>query len=437
MRLAVIGTGYVGLSLGACFAEIGHDVVCVDSNATKIRALQKGRVPIYEPGLSDLVKRNVQAQRLRFSTDVGSAIEWALVVMSAVGTPADGNHRADLSQVKEVAEAFGQYCDGYKLFVNKSTVPVGTGALCKQIIDAQRMKRSAVFEYDVVANPEFMREGAAVADCLKPDRIVVGVQSDRACAIMEMLHKPIIEKGSIFFRTTVESAEIIKYASNAMLATKISFMNEIARLCERVGADITAVERGVGLDARIGRRFLHAGIGFGGSCFPKDLSALIAIGKHHGSDLLILQAVRDANEAQKQILVAKLLERLPDLTGRHIAVWGLAFKPKTDDMRESPALTIIDALLEGGAQVTAFDPAAMPNSKKNYLPKIRYAKTALAAVKGADALLLVTDWDEFRSVDFAAIKKLMRGTVVGDGRNIWQPEEVRKHGLTYFSIGRA
>ncbi|OGY90443.1 MAG: UDP-glucose 6-dehydrogenase [Candidatus Komeilibacteria bacterium RIFCSPLOWO2_01_FULL_52_15] len=436
MKVAVIGTGYVGLTVGACFAETGHEVICVDIDDRKIKGLKRGKLPIYEPGLGDLVERNTREKRLSFGTDTGDAIEWADVVFSAVGTPPDKDHRADVTAIKDVARQFGAHLNGYKIFVNKSTVPVGTGAVCRELIATEVRKRNAQHEFDVISNPEFLREGVAVADSLKPDRIVIGATSDRAVQVMKKLYLPIIEKGSLFFVTDSASAEIIKYASNALLATKISFMNEIAQLCERVGADITAVERGVGLDNRIGRRFLHAGIGFGGSCFPKDVDALAQTGRDNGYEFRIVRAVQEVNERQKVHLYEKLVQHIPAIDGSVVAVWGLAFKPKTDDMREAPSIGIIQKLLKAGARVQVFDPAAMDVAKKHYFPKIRYAKNPMEAVVGADALLLLTDWDEFRGVDFVEVKKRMRGALIGDGRNIWQPEEVRAAGFVYFSIGR-
>ncbi len=435
MKVTVIGTGYVGLTVGACLAETGHEIRCVDVDAQKIENLQRGILPIYEPGLDDLVQRNATSERLQFTTDIGKSIAWAEVVFSAVGTPPDKDFRADLTAVKQVAASFGQYANGYKLFVNKSTVPVGTGALCKEIITAEFKKRAVSFNYDQVSNPEFLREGVAVADCLKPDRIVVGAESERAFELMRKLYLPIIDKGSAFFTTNIASAEIIKYASNALLATKISFMNEIAQLCERVGADIIAVERGVGLDDRIGRRFLHAGIGFGGSCFPKDVDALILTGRDKQYEFKIIQAVQEVNRLQKHVPFEKLQKAIPDLKGTKIALWGLAFKPKTDDMREAPSLVLIKELLGAGALVSAFDPVAMEVSKK-YYPDIEYAPHALDAVKGAAALILVTEWDEFRSVDFRVLAGLMSRKVIIDGRNIWQPAELRALGFEYHSIGR-
>lgn len=436
MRIAVIGTGYVGLTVGTCLAETGHDVRCVDVDTAKIENLKRAILPIYEPGLNELVERNVESSRLQFTTDIASAIQWAEIVFSAVGTPSDKDHRADLTAVMQVAKAFGTHANDHKLFVNKSTVPVGTGVLCRRIITDLFKKRGITCGYDQVSNPEFLREGVAVDDCLKPDRIIVGAETDHAYEIMRKLYLPIIDKGSVFFTTSIESAEIIKYASNALLATKISFMNEIAQLCERVGADITDVERGVGLDNRIGRRFLHAGIGFGGSCFPKDVDALILIGKDKKYEFRIIQAVQDVNRLQKNIPLEKLKKAIPDLRGKKIAVWGLAFKPKTDDMREAPSIVLIKQLLDAGALVAAFDPVAMEVSKKSYFPNIQYTEHALDAVKGADALVLITDWDEFRSVDFRNVGMLMRNKLIIDGRNIWQPAELRALGFEYHSIGR-
>lgn len=435
MRVAIVGTGYVGLTQGVCLAEIGHDVVCVDIDEKKIKSLKRGKVTFYEPGLDDMMQRNTDAQRLTFTTDVKKAIQHAEIVFSAVGTPEGEDHRADLTAVRAVARDFGRYANEYKVFVNKSTVPVGTAQECENIVHDEFVRRSVTFGYDVVSNPEFLREGVAVQDFLKPDRIIVGSKSSHATEMMNKLYTPIIEKGAVFFSTDIQSAEVIKYAANAFLATKISFMNEIASFCEQVGADVTEVEHGIGLDSRIGRRFLHAGIGFGGSCFPKDLHALIQSGKDHGYEFKIISEVQRVNQLQKEVLAKKLMSHMPNLSHKTITLWGLSFKQKTDDMREAPSLTIIEQLLMHGARIRAYDPVAMDNCKK--LKKdVRYEKSALEAAKGSDALLLITDWDEFRGVDFEKLRSVMRGDLIGDGRNIWKPSDVRSAGFRYFSIGR-
>lgn len=435
MKIAVIGTGYVGLTTGTCLSEIGHSVVCCDIDAKKIALLKSGAIPIYEPGLEELVRRNTQAGRLHFSTHVESALRDADAVFTAVGTPPAADHRADISAVLAVAKLFGAFCEKTCLFINKSTVPVGTADRCHEIVTRALAERNASIQFSVISNPEFLREGTAVQDTLKPDRIVVGADSSEAFAAMRNIYQPIIEKGSVFFETDIRSAELIKYASNALLATKISFMNELSRLCDAVGADIISVEGGVGLDARIGRRFLHAGIGYGGSCFPKDVDALIATAHDAAINLTIAAAVQSVNDEQKLLLLAKMRQLLAPLKGKTIALWGLSFKPKTDDMREAPSIPIIDGLIADGARVVAYDPVARDNAQKIF-PTIMFAETALAAVEGADALALLTEWDEFRSVDFGDIKKRMNGSQIFDGRNIWNPSIIASHGLQYTGIGR-
>ncbi|MBU0981394.1 UDP-glucose/GDP-mannose dehydrogenase family protein [Patescibacteria group bacterium] len=434
MKIAVIGTGYVGLVTGTCFAELGNDVLCVDIDEAKIQNLKNGIIPIYEPGLSELVLRNQKENRLNFTTDIKAAIEWSEVIFSAVGTPPDKDHRADLSAVKAVAKSVGLYLNGYKVFVNKSTVPVGTSHLVKTIIEEESR---AAHPFDIVDNPEFLREGSAVKDFLNPDRIVCGVESDKAKEQMEKLYKPLVRAGRPLLFTDLASAEIIKYASNSFLATKISFINEVANFCELVGADITQVAKGVGLDDRIGSRFLHAGIGYGGSCFPKDVQAFIQTGKDKGHTFKILEAVEDVNNSQKLKIVEKVLRRMPGLKNKKIAIWGLAFKPKTDDMREAPSLKIIPELVAHGAKVSAFDPVASDNARSILgNENISYAASPYEAAENADAIILITEWDEFRSLDLHRVKESMQGSLFFDGRNIYDPLEMQSFGFKYESLGR-
>ncbi len=434
MKITVVGTGYVGLVTGTCFAELGNDVICLDIDQAKIDRLKKGEIPIYEPGLEELVLRNQKEGRLNFSTDAKAGIEWAEVIFSAVGTPPDKDHRADLSAVKAVAKTVGQNLNGYKVFVNKSTVPVGTSHMVKEII---KENLKTAMDFDVVDNPEFLREGSAVKDFLNPDRIVCGVESDRAREAMEKLYQPLVRSGRPLLFTDIHSAEVIKYASNSFLATKISFINEVANFCELVGADVTQVAKGMGLDERIGSRFLHAGIGYGGSCFPKDVQAFIQTGKDKGYEFKILEQVEAVNEAQKLRIVEKILKEIPDLNGKTVAVWGLAFKPKTDDMREASSLAIVPKLLEKGAKVRAFDPVAAENAKKILgETNIEYFNSPFDAASGADILVLVTEWDEFRALDLQKLKTTMKDTYIFDGRNVYNPEEMGKLGFKYFSVGR-
>ena len=435
MKLAFIGTGYVGLVSGTCMAEIGHEVICADIDKKKIDKLKRGGIPIYEFGLEELVKENVRQERLSFTTDVGRAIREADVIFSAVGTPPDPKTgEADLKYVFAVAETFGKNLNGYKIFVNKSTVPVGTA---ERVREAIARASDGKHEFDVVSNPEFLREGAAVKDFLNPDRVVVGADSERAWEIMEKIYRPIARSGRPVVLTDVKSAEIIKYASNAFLATKISFINEIARFIDKAGGNVKEVSRGMGFDSRIGSRFLYAGIGYGGSCFPKDVKALIHTGKEHGMDFTILEAVEAANEKQKLLPVVHLKKSLKTLKGKRIALWGLSFKPRTDDAREAPALSIIAALTRVGATVSAFDPVATENAKgfigRN--PKVKYVTKQYDALDKADALVIVTEWDEFRTADYKEIGKRMKGNVIVDGRNILEREEAEAAGFTYFGIG--
>lgn len=435
MKLAFIGTGYVGLVSGTCMAEIGHEVVCADIDRKKIGKLKRGGIPIYEFGLEELVRENVRQGRLSFTTDVGKAIRGADVIFSAVGTPPDPKTgEADLKYVFSAAEVFGKNLNGYKIFVNKSTVPVGTA---ERVHEAIAKASDDKHEFDVVSNPEFLREGAAVKDFLNPDRVIVGADSERAWEIMEKVYRPIARSGRPVVLTDVKSAEIIKYASNAFLATKISFINEIARFIDKAGGNVKEVSRGMGFDSRIGSRFLYAGIGYGGSCFPKDVKALIHTGKEHGMDFTILEAVEAANERQKLLPVAHLKKSLKTLKGKKIALWGLSFKPRTDDARESPALSIIEALTKAGAIVTAFDPVATENAKEfiGRNARVKYATKQYDAANGADALVIVTEWDEFRTADYVELAKRMKGDVIIDGRNILEREEAETAGFVYYGIG--
>lgn len=430
-RIAVIGTGYVGLVTGTCLAEIGHDVICADISEDKIESLNRGVVPIYEPGLEELIVRNVKEGRLSFTTDTSQAIRSSEAVFSAVGTPMGENHAADLRFVKAVAEDFGRNLNTYKIFVNKSTVPVGTGDMVKSII-----KKLTKAKFDVVSNPEFLREGSAVKDFLTPDRIVIGCESSHAEKVISEIYRPIVRSQSPLVKTGIRSAELIKYAANSMLAVRISFMNEIAQYADLVGADVKQVAYGIGLDERIGPRFLQAGIGYGGSCFPKDVAALVESGKSAGYQFKILQATQDVNQQQYKVITQKLKGFLKNLKGKRIAVWGLSFKPKTDDVRDAPAALVIRDLLKLGASVTAFDPVATEDFKKHYLElSIDYAQERYSALKDANALVLVTEWDEFRIVDVKKMKKLMKQPVLIDGRNIYDPDLLRGAGFKYVGIG--
>ena len=436
MKIAVVGTGYVGLVTGSCLADVGMEVTCVDVNAEKIANLKKGVLPIYEPGLEDIVERNVAAGRLHFTTVLAEAVNGAEAAFIAVGTPPGEDGSADLRYVLAVAREIGETMTDYLVVITKSTVPVGTAEKVRRELAAALQKRGAQLPYDVASNPEFLKEGAAIEDFMKPDRIVCGVQSERAQEVLSRLYKPFTLNGHPVYFMDVPSAEMTKYAANAMLATKISFMNDIANLCEVLGADVNMVRKGIGSDPRIGNRFIYPGIGYGGSCFPKDVKALVRTGAENGYALRILQAVEDVNEDQKHVMVDKVKKQFgTDLRGRHFAMWGLSFKPETNDMREAPALVICEELLEAGATVTAYDPVAIEESKHMIGDRIRYAKDAYAALAGADALLLVTEWREFRVPDWAKVGKLLRQKVVIDGRNIYSGPELRKLGFTYAGIG--
>lgn len=432
MKIAVIGSGYVGLTVGTCLAELGNDVICVDIDKKKIDDLNKGIVPIYEPGLEDMLERNFKEKRISFTTDIKAAIGVSDVIFIAVGTPLGKDHKADLSFVKQVAKDIGAYMNGYKIIVNKSTVPVGTAQLVRDIIKQNQMKD---IEFDVVSNPEFLREGEAINDFMIPDRIVIGVDSEKARKIMEDIYKGIARTNRPIMFTDTKSAEIIKYASNAMLATRISFMNEIARLCERSGGDVKEVAKGMGLDSRIGPRFLQAGVGYGGSCFPKDVKALAQTMNHHEVESKILQAVEQVNEEQKRSLLPKIKKLVPDLNGKTIAIWGLAFKPKTDDMREAPSIVIIEQLQGEGAKIKAFDPEAKETAKK-VLKDAEYVNDPYDAIKDADALVIVTEWNEFRNLDKERMKQLLKQPNVIDGRNVYEPNEMKELGFNYISVGR-
>jgi len=436
MNIAIVGTGYVGLVSGACFAEMGVDVTCVDIDQNKIDRLLLGEIPIYEPGLEDMVKRNVEAGRLHFTTDLTSCLDDVEVVFSAVGTPPDEDGSADLKYVLAVARTFVRHIKKYTILVTKSTVPVGTAQKVKAVIQEELDKRGEKVAFEVASNPEFLKEGAAVKDFMTPDRVVVGTESIRACKIMSRLYKPFMLSGERMIFTDIPSAEMIKYAANSMLATRISFMNDIANLCERVGADVNMVRKGVGSDTRIGKKFLYAGCGYGGSCFPKDVKALIKTAEQNGCEMKVLKAVEEVNEKQKSILFEKLQRHYAgSLKGRTIALWGLAFKPETDDMREAPALVLIDKLTGSGCMVKVYDPIAMGECKRRIGDKVIYCKDMYDAVVDADALLLVTEWKEFRMPSFAVLEKTMAGKVIVDGRNIYDKEEVAEHGFVYYKIG--
>lgn len=435
MNIAIVGTGYVGLVSGACFAEMGVDVTCVDIDQNKIDRLLLGEIPIYEPGLEDMVKRNVEAGRLHFTTDLTSCLDDVEVVFSAVGTPPDEDGSADLKYVLAVARTFGRHIKKYTILVTKSTVPVGTAQKVKAVIQEELDKRGEKVAFEVASNPEFLKEGAAVKDFMTPDRVVVGTESIRACKIMSRLYKPFMLSGERMIFTDIPSAEMIKYAANSMLATRISFMNDIANLCEQVGADVNMVRKGVGSDTRIGKKFLYAGCGYGGSCFPKDVKALIKTAEQNGCEMKVLKAVEEVNEKQKSILFEKLQRHYAgSLKGRTIALWGLAFKPETDDMREAPALVLIDKLTGSGCMVKVYDPIAMGECKRRIGDKVIYCKDMYDAVVDADALLLVTEWKEFRMPSFAVLEKTMAGKVIVDGRNIYDKEEVAEHGFVYYKI---
>lgn len=436
MKIAIVGTGYVGLVSGTCFSEMGINVTCVDVDRSKIEKLEQGIIPIYEPGLEDMVVRNHKAGRLKFTTDLTSCLNDVDVVFSAVGTPPDEDGSADLKYVLEVARTIGANMNKYLVVVTKSTVPVGTAQKVKAAIQAELDKRGVDLEFDVASNPEFLKEGDAIDDFMKPDRVVVGVESDRAKELMERLYKPFMMNNYRMIFTDIPSAEMIKYAANSMLATRISFMNDIANLCELVGADVNMVRKGIGSDSRIGSKFLYPGCGYGGSCFPKDVKALIKTAQQNGYDMEVLKAVESVNDRQKSILFDKLNNHFDsNLSGKQVAIWGLSFKPETDDMREAPSLVIIEKLIEAGATVKVYDPIAMEECERKIGSTVTYAKDIYDAVLDADALLLVTEWKEFRVPSWGVIQKSMRNAVVIDGRNIYDTKELSQAGFEYYSIG--
>ncbi|WP_321345468.1 UDP-glucose/GDP-mannose dehydrogenase family protein [uncultured Draconibacterium sp.] len=438
MKISVVGTGYVGLVSGTCFAETGVNVTCVDIDQKKIDNLKNGIIPIYEPGLEDIYKKNVEKGRLEFTTNLAESIKDADSVFIAVGTPPDEDGSADLKYVLGVAREIGKSMDHYLVVVTKSTVPVGTSMKVKQAILEELEKRGEDIPFDVASNPEFLKEGSAVNDFLKPDRIVIGTESKEAQKVMKRLYKPFLLNGHPILFMDITSSEMTKYAANSMLATKISFINDIANLCEIVGADVDNVRKGIGSDARIGNKFIYPGTGYGGSCFPKDVQALIRTADEHNYSLEILKAVESVNYRQKEVLFTKLNKRFNgNLKGKKFAMWGLAFKPKTDDMREAPSLVIIERLLEAGASVVAYDPVAMEEANRILGDKISYAKDEYEALIDADALILVTEWSEFRLPNFRVLEKLLNNKLIFDGRNIYDPEELEELGFEYYAIGRS
>ncbi len=436
MKISIAGTGYVGLVTGTCFAEVGIDVTCVDVDKEKIENLKKGIIPIYEPGLEEMVHRNIKKERLHFSTDLAETFEDTEVIFSAVGTPPDEDGSADLKYVLEVARTVGQNMNDYLLMVTKSTVPVGTAKKVKKAMQEELDKRGVDIPFDVASNPEFLKEGAAVDDFLKPDRIVIGLESKRAEELMSRLYKPFTMNGHPVIFMDIVSAEMTKYTANSMLATKISFMNDIANLCEIVGADVNMVRNGIGTDSRIGPKFIYPGAGYGGSCFPKDVKALIRTSEENGHPLRVLQAVEDVNEDQKSVMYKKVARHFNnDLKGKIFGLWGLSFKPRTDDMREAPSLVVIDKLLEAGAKVKAYDPAAIKEAKRKIGDIITYASDQYEALIDVDGLIIMTEWNEFKFPNFNVMKKLMKNYLIFDGRNIYDVSEMKERGFTYYCIG--
>lgn len=436
MKIAVVGTGYVGLVSGTCFSETGVDVACVDVDERKISMLNNGHIPIYEPGLEDIFKRNVEKGRLTFTTSLKDSLTDAEAIFIAVGTPPDEDGSADLKYVLGVAREIGRHMQNYVVVVTKSTVPVGTSLKVKKAIQEELDARNVEIPFDVASNPEFLKEGSAVDDFLKPDRIVVGIESPEAEKTMRRLYKPFLLNGHPILFMNIASSEMTKYAANSMLATKISFMNDIANLCELVGADVTMVRKGIGSDTRIGNKFIYPGTGYGGSCFPKDVQALVRTAEEYGHPLEILKAVETVNYRQKSVLVSKIKNHFGDLKGLKFALWGLSFKPKTDDMREAPSLVVIDKLLSEGALVVAYDPVAMDEARRILGDKIAFAKDEYDACIDADALIIVTEWPEFRMPNFRVLEKLMKTKTIFDGRNIYEPEEMNELKFSYYSIGR-
>lgn len=436
MRIAIVGTGYVGLVTGTCFAEMGVHVTCVDIDENKINKLKEGIVPIYEPGLDEMVRRNVDAGRLNFTTSLKAVLPEVEVVFSAVGTPPDEDGSADLKYVLSVAREFGQNINEYKLLVTKSTVPVGTAAKVREAVTEELAKRGIEVPFDVASNPEFLKEGAAIKDFMTPDRVVVGTDNEKARKLMARLYKPFMLSGERMIFTDIPSAEMIKYAANSMLATRISFMNDIANLCEIVGADVNMVRKGIGSDTRIGKKFLYPGIGYGGSCFPKDVKALIHTAHEKGYEMKVLKAVEEVNEKQKIVLYHKLRNYFKgDLKGKTVALWGLSFKPETDDMREAPSLVIIDALINSGANVKVYDPIAMDECRRRIGDKVTYCRDMYDAASEADAVMLLTEWNQFRLPSIPVLNKIMKDRVIFDGRNIYDKEELTAAGFQYFKIG--
>lgn len=437
MKIAIVGSGYVGLVTGACFSDMGVEVTCIDIDAGKIARLKRGEVPIYEPGLDEMVLRNQDAGRLRFSTDLASVLPDVEAVFCAVGTPPDEDGSADLSYVLEVARTIGRHLTGYVCVVTKSTVPVGTADKVRAAISGELDKRGLTVDFDVASNPEFLKEGAAISDFMRPDRVVVGVDNQRARTLMERLYRPFMLSADRMIFTDIRSAEMIKYAANAMLATRISFMNDIANLCDCVGADVEMVRRGIGADRRIGVKFLYPGCGYGGSCFPKDVKAIINTACAHGYDMRVLRAVEEVNHDQKELLFRKLMRHFEgDIRGRTVAMWGLAFKPGTDDMREAPALVLIEKILQAGGRVRAYDPVAMDEARRRLGDTVEYAGDMYAAAKDSDALMLVTEWKEFRMPAWGRLKEMMNIPVVLDGRNIYRRSELEADGFTYYALGK-
>jgi nucleotide sugar dehydrogenase len=439
MKVSVIGTGYVGLVTGTCLAEVGNHVLCLDIDENKINILQNGGIPIYEPGLEDMVRRNVEAGRLRFTTNVAESVAHGEFQFIAVGTPPDEDGSADVRYVVDAARAIGQHMHEYKLIVTKATVPVGTAAKVRDAVEAELVRRDAGLEFSVASNPEFLKEGAAVEDFMRPDRIVLGADDEQTVRLMRSLYMPFNRNHDRLVVMDTKSAELTKYAANAMLATRISFMNELALLAEKMGVDIENVRHGIGSDPRIGYHFLYAGCGYGGSCFPKDVTALQRIGKEYGRELQILKAVKTVNDLQKEVLLDKIAAAFPNaLSGKNIALWGLAFKPNTDDMREAPSRVLIEGLWARGAIVTAYDPVAMDEARRIFGddPRLKLVDKPMAAVEGADALAIVTEWKVFRAPDFGAIKSKLKRPIIFDGRNMYEPNDVRAEGIEYFAIGR-
>jgi UDPglucose 6-dehydrogenase len=432
MHIAVIGTGYVGLVTGACFAEFGVEVTCVDVDANKIARLNKGIIPIYEPGLDQIVEKNSKAGRLHFTTDIKAAVEQALVIFLAVGTPPKEDGSPDMSFYQSAAKSIAETMNGYKVLVTKSTVPVGTGKWLREFIQANQTNKT---NFGVASNPEFLREGAAIEDFMRPDRVVIGSNEEDAIAIMKDLYRPLYLIETPIVITSLEAAELIKYAANAFLATKITFINEIANLCDAIGCDVHEVARGMGMDNRIGKKFLHPGPGYGGSCFPKDTRALTTVADHFGVETLIVDSVIEANDRQRKAMIPKIEKLIGNVSGKQIGVLGLSFKPETDDMRESPATDIIKDLLKLGAKIKAFDPVAM-NEAKHFLPDIEYATDEYDAIEGCDALVFLTEWNQFRALDMEKVKRLLKSPKIADLRNIYEPRDMREMGFEYVGVGR-